>query len=64
MAYRPNNEEMDEALVTEEISRFMEEACAENPAPAQKAAPSPRPRSPALPPSAVPSARRPIISWA
>ena len=46
MAYRPNNEEMDEALVTEEISRFMEKACAENPAPAQKAAPQPKAQEP------------------
>ena len=41
MAYRPNNEEMDDNLVAEEISRFMEEACAEPPV--QKTAPQSQP---------------------
>ena len=35
MPYIPNSDEMDEFQVTEDISRFMETACSDDPIPAQ-----------------------------
>ena len=50
MAYQPTPEEMDETQVAADISRFMEEACAEKPAPIQKkASPAPRTAHPSQP---------------
>ena len=44
MAYRPNPEEMDETQVTEDISRFMESVCSDDPAPVQQEPPRPAPQ--------------------
>ena len=59
MAYRPNPEEMDDNQVAADISRFMETACADDPAPAQQAQPQPQPRpAPQRPANPRPAAKR------